>query len=383
MINYSQKRLTLRLISCFFFMSLFFLQGCGKEEIAEKKVVRPIKAMKVTDVVQFRQRQFPGTAKATQEIDLSFRVSGPLITLPVDIGDDVNIGDVIARIDPRDYEVRLRSAQGELNEAFAVVKRAEADYKRIKSIFETDPGAVSQVAVDNALQVRDSGRAKVDALTASVTTAKDQLSYSYLKAPFDGIVVNKYVENFQDVRAKQAVVRIIDDSHIEMIISIPESLISLVPQARNIEVIFDPFPDRKIPAEIKEIGKEASKTTRTYPVTLIMEQPDDINILPGMAGKATGEAPEDEESWKLREGSLGKPVPVSAIFSPDDIDKTYVWIIDENSKQVTKHEVTTGKLTDYGILVTDGLDTGDWIAIAGVHNLREGMEVRILEEKAK
>ncbi len=378
MINYSQKRLTLKLIGCFFFIFLFFLQGCGKEEVAEKKVIRPIKAMMITDAVQFRQRKFPGTAKATQEIDLSFRVSGPLITLPVNIGDEVSIGDVVARIDPRDYEVRLRSAQGELNEAMAIVKRAEADYKRIKSIFETDPGAVSQVAVDNVLQVRDSGRAKVDALRASVATTKDQLSYTHLKAPFDGIVVNKYVENFQDVRAKQAVVRIIDDSHIEMIISIPESLISLVPQVRNLEVIFDAFPDRKIPAEIKEIGKEASKTTRTYPVTLIMQQPDDINILPGMAGKATGEASED--------GGLlpeGKSVPINAIFSPDDIDKTYVWIIDEDSKQVSKQEVTTGRLSNTGIMITDGLDTGVWIAIAGVHYLREGMEVRILEEKAE
>ena len=378
MINYSQKRLTLKLIGCFFFIFLLFLQGCEKEQVAEKKVIRPIKAMMVTDAVQFRQRKFPGTAKATQEIDLSFRVSGPLITLPVNIGDEVSIGDVVARIDPRDYEVRLRSSRGELNESMAIVKRAEADYKRIKSIFATDPGAVSQVAVDNALQVRDSGRAKVDALRASVATTKDQLSYTHIKATFDGIVVNKYVENFQDVRAKQAVVRIIDDSHIEMIISIPENLIAIAGAAINIEVVFDPFPDRKIPAEIKEIGKEASRTTRTYPVTLIMEQPDDITILPGMAGKATGEAPEDTSL--LPEG---RPVPVSAIFSPDDIDKTYVWIIDEDSKQVSKQEVTTGRLSNTGIMITDGLETGVWIAIAGVHYLREGMEVRILEEKAE
>jgi len=379
MINYSQKRSTLKLISCFFFIFLFFLQGCGKKEVEEKIVIRPVMAMQITDEVKFRQRQFPGTAKATQEIDLAFRVSGPLITLPVDIGDVVNEGDVIARIDPRDYEVELRSAQGELNESIAVMKRADADYKRVKSVFEQDPGAISQISVDNALQTRDSSRAKVDALTASVATRKDRLSYTHLKAPFDGIVVNKYVENFQDVRPKQAVIRIVDDSNIEMIISIPETLISLVPQARNIEVTFDAFPDRKIPAEIKEIGAEASKTTRTYPVTLIMEQPDDIKILPGMAGKATGEGAEQGEGSEYR----GKPVPVNAILSPDDIKKTYVWIIDEKTKLVTKREVTTGTLTDYGIMVTAGLDIGDWIAIAGVHNLREGMEVRILEEKAK
>jgi RND family efflux transporter MFP subunit len=378
MINCSQKRLTLKLFSCFLFFFLFFLQGCGKEEVAEKKIIRPVMAMQVTEEVHFRQRQFPGTAKATQEIDLSFRVSGPLITLPVDIGDEVSAGDVVARIDPRDYEVELRSAQGELNEAIAIMKRAEADYKRVKTIFETDPGAISQISVDNALQTRDSARARVYALTASVATKKDRLNYTHLKAPFDGIVVNKYVENFQDVRSKQAVVRIVDKSQIEMIISIPENLIALASQARNIEVVFDPFPDRKIPAEIKEIGKEASRTTRTYPVTLIMEQPDDITILPGMAGKATGEGPEDTSL--LPEG---RPVPVSAIFSPDDIDKTYVWIIDEKSKLVTKQEVTTGRLSNTGIMVTDGLETGVWIATAGVHDLREGMEVRILEDKAE
>jgi len=378
MINYSQKRVPLTLISCFLFIFLFLLQGCGKEEVAEKKVIRPVMAMKVTEVLQFRQRQFPGTAKATQEIDLSFRVSGPLITLPVDIGDEVSMGDVVARIDPRDYEVELRSAQGELNESIAIMKRADADYKRVKKIYETDPGAISQISVDNALQSRDSARAKVDALTASVATKKDRLKYTHLKAPFDGVVVNKYVENFQDVRPKQAVVRIVDKSQIEMIISIPENLIMLASTAENIEVIFDSFPDRKIPAEIKEVGKEASKTTRTYPVTLIMEQPEDITILPGMAGKATGNAPEDQSM--LPKGRL---VPVDAIFSPDDIDKTYVWIIDEKSKQVTKQEVTTGRLSNTGILVTDGLETGVWIATAGVHNLREGMEVRILEEKAE
>ena len=379
MINYCQNRLTLKLISCFFFIFLIFLQGCEKEQVAEKKVVRPIKAMMVTDAVQFRQRQFPGTAKATQEINLSFRVSGPLITLPVNIGDEVSIGDVVARIDPRDYEVRLRSSRGELNESMAIMKRATADYQRVKNIFEIDPGAISQISVDNALQARDSARAKVDALRASVATAKDQLSYSYLKAPFDGIVVNKYVENFQDVRAKQAVVRIIDDSRIEMVISIPENLIALVPGVANIEVVFDAFPDRIIPAEIKEIGTEASKTTRTYPITLIMDQPDDIKILPGMAGKATGE-PTDADASKI---PRGKQVPLTAIFSPDDIEKTYVWIIDNQSKTVSKREVTMGKLTDTGIMVTNGLDNGELIAIAGVHYLREGMKVRILEEKAE
>ena len=365
---------------CFFVsLPLFLLISCSKEDVEQKKIVRPVRAMKVTDVVQFRQRQFPGIAKATQQINLSFRVSGPLITLPVGIGDEVNKDDVVARIDPRDYKVNVRNAQGQLDQAKAVLTRAESDYKRSKNIFDQDPGAISEAAVDQARQNRDSAKANIQSLSASVATAKDQLSYTNLKAPFDGIVVNKYVTNFESVQAKQPIVRIVDDSRIEMVISIPESLIALIPEVKNIEVIFDPFPDRKIPAEIKEIGTEASATTRTYPVTLIMDQPDDIKILSGMAGKATGEPASGDES-KI---PMGKQVPLTAILSPDDIDKTYVWIIDEQSKQVTKREVTTGKLTDTGIMVTDGLEAEEWIAIAGVHYLREGMEVRILEEKAE
>ena len=100
----------------------------------------------------------------------------------------------------------------------------------------------------------------------------------------------------------------------------------------------------------------------------------------GMAGKATGEPPANVDESKV---PIGKQVPVTSILSPDDIDKTYVWIIDGQSKQVTKREVTTGKLTNTGIMITDGLEAGEWIAIAGVHYLREGMEVRILQEKAE
>jgi RND family efflux transporter MFP subunit len=363
-----------------FIIPLFLsLQACEKEQLEEKKIVRPVRAMKVSDVVQFRQRQFPGTATATQEVDLSFRVSGPLITFPVNVGDEVKTGDVVVRIDPRDYEVSLNNVRGQLDKTMANLKRAQSEFDREMRILERDAGATSQTAVDRKRSQRDQARADIKSLQASVASAKDQLNYTYLKAPFDGVVVSTYVKNFEFVQAKEPIVRIVDNSRIEMVINIPESLISMAPQAKNIEVIFDPFPDRKIPAEIKEIGTEASRTTRTYPVTLIMDQPEDINILPGMAGKASGK-PDADDMSKL---AIGKQVPVAAILSPDDIEKTYVWIINEQSKTVAKREVIIGKLTDTGIMVTSGLEDGEWVATAGVNYLREGMEVRILEEKTE
>lgn len=374
--SYSRVKIIKR-IGYLLLLPLFLsLQACEKEQLEEKKIIRPVRAMKVSDVVQFRQRQFPGTATATQEVDLSFRVSGPLITFPINIGDEVKTGDVVARIDPRDFEVSLNNVRGQLDKTMANVKRAQSEFDREMRILEQDPGATSQTAVERKRSQRDQARADIKSLQASVASAKDQLNYTYLKVPFDGVVVSTYVKNFEFVQAKQSIVRIVDNSRIEMVINIPESLISLVPQAKNIEVIFDPFPDKKIPAEIKEIGTEASRTTRTYPVTLIMDQPEDVNILPGMAGKATGK-PDTSDMSKL---AIGKQVPVTAILSPDDIEKTYVWIINEQSKTVSKREVTIGKLTDTGIMVINGLEAGEWIATAGVNYLREGMEVRILEE---
>jgi RND family efflux transporter MFP subunit len=349
--------------------------GCSEEQLPEKELVRPVRAMKVADPTQMKGRTFPGQAKATQELELSFRVGGPLIARSVNVGDTVKSGDVVARIDPRDYEVDLRNAQGQLEQARAVEKRATSDYERLKRIYEQDPGATSEAAVDRARQNRDSARANVKSLGASVANAKDKLSYTYLKAPFDGIVVNTYKENFEDVRAKQPVVRIIDNSRIEMVVNIPESLISYVPGVKNITVTFDPYPDHFIPAQVKEISAEASESTRTYPVTLIMDQPDDFKILPGMAGKAVGEPPEGLIISTAE-------IPVSAVFSREESPKSYVWVIDEQAQKVTRREVKTGELTDHGIEIEEGLEPGEWIATAGVHYLVDGQKVIVQEDNS-
>jgi len=358
--------------------SVLLLSACDKVEPEKKEVIRPVRAMQVDDVTEFRQRQFPGIAKATQEVDLAFRVSGPLTEFPVNVGDLVSKGDIVARIDPRDFQVQVNNARGQLDREKAKLKRAEADYEREMKILSKDAGATSQAAVERKEALRDQARADINSVQATLTSAKDHLNYTYLRAPFDGIVVSTYVENFEDVQAKKPIVRIVDDSSIEMIINIPESLISFVSEATNIEVVFDSFPTVKVLAEIKEIGTEASKSTRTYPVTLLMTQPSEVKILPGMAGKATGESAAPDSQL-----AKGIQVPLTAIFSPDDIDKTYVWIIDKESKQVTKREVSTGSLKDSGIIVTQGLNAGEWIAIAGVHYLREGMDIKILEERAE
>ena len=368
-----RKARGLHLLALISTLALLAVFGCGTEETVEREAVRPVRAMKIGDVAEITRRSFPGRAKATQELDLSFRVAGRLITRQVNVGDKVRKGDIVARIDPRDFEVGLSNVKAQLEQAKALRERTEADYRRLQSIFKQDPGATSEAAIDEARANRDQAKANVDSLKASVTSAEDQLSYTYLRAPFDGRVVATYVENFEDVRAKQAIIRLLDDSQIEMVVSIPESLISLSPYVKRAYVVFDAFPQHELTAKVKEVGTEASATTRTYPVTLIMEQPDDIKILAGMAGKTVRADIDLPEERRI----AGFEIPIAATFVAEG--KTYVWVIDEQAKTVSKREVTTGELTDLGIKILTGVEAGEWIATAGVNYLREGQQVRLLD----
>ena len=362
-------------------LSFVAFAGC-KDEIPQKETIRPVRAMQVLDPSEFTGRWFPGQAKATQEVDLSFRVAGPLVTLPVNVGDEVRKGQDLARIDPRDYEVSLRDARGQLSKSRAEFERAEADYERVIRIRKQDPGAVSQALVDRNRQQMESTRAEIRSQQAVVDAANDQLGYTFLKAPFDGIITATYVENFEDVKAKQPIVRLIDHSQIEMIVGLPESLITFADSMRAkgklLLVRFDQFADREFQAQIKEIGKEASKTTRTYPITLIMDQPGDIKILPGMAGKARPEAMVEKKG-----AVIDIVVPETAVFSPEEGNQTYVWVIEESSKQVNQRAVKTGELLQTGISIKEGLKPGEWVATAGVHYLKEGQLVRILSQTSK
>ena len=345
------------------FISAFFFVACGAEQETAETPARPVKAVKVGDVARFSQRPFPGRAKATEEVDLAFEVNGIMTRRFVDKGDEVKKGQLLARLDPRDYKNELDAAKAERDQAKSYLERIR---RALRS------GAVSRQDLTDA-------QARFDITVANVSIKAKALEDARIVAPYDGIVAATYAENFQRVRAKEKIIRFLDISKIEMDLDIPESLISFVPHVKEVFVRFDAFPGREeVPARIKEIGTEASQTTRTYPVTIIMDQPEDITILPGMAGQARGEA-ELPENF----GETGIEVPVSATFSPDETGKTYIWVIDESTQTVKRREVKTGKLTDRGIIIQKGLRPGEWVATAGVNYLREGQRVRILGEESK
>jgi RND family efflux transporter MFP subunit len=207
-----------------------------------------------------------------------------------------------------------------------------------------------------------------------VQTATDRLGYTDLLAPFAGEVVETYVENFETVLPMRPIARLLDPSSIELIVSVPENLIGYGDYVISITVSFNALPGVSIPATIKEIGREATQATRTYPVTLVMAQPEGGEILPGMAGEATIEA-------RLPEGTgrTGITIPATAMFAGSDIEVTNVWVIDPATNMLSQRAVETGRLSSSGMLITGGLEAGEWIVVAGTHSLSDGQEVKIIE----
>jgi RND family efflux transporter MFP subunit len=328
------------------------LCACGGQEPALEPV-RPVRSILVGDASEYLGRWFPGYAKATREVNIAFEVGGQIIQLPVKAGDVVEQGQLLATLDPRDYENDLQSAKAQL---------LQAETLRARLVEPASVGAVSQQELTDAT-------ARRDVASASFSIKEKALADSRIVAPFAGVVTATYVENFQNVRPNEPVLRLLDNSRVELVINVPEGSIPYASQLADVHCRFDAFPDKDIPASVWDVSQEASETTRTYEVTLIMDQPADFEILPGMSGEATARRSDVVDS------GAGFLLPTSALRQGED-GLDYVWRIDEATSTAHRQEVTRGALTSLGIRVT-GLESGQRIATAGSHYLREGQRVRV------
>jgi RND family efflux transporter MFP subunit len=358
-------------------LTLLF-SSCGKREEVETKrsIIRPVKMMTVLSSGDFGKRQFPGQVRASRRVDLSFKVDGPLIELPVEEGKPIKKGQLVARIDPKDFESNLRSSEGRLVSADAALQLAKTEYDRVIRIQKEDPGAVSTFMVDRRRKGVDSAEADIQSLQAQVDAAKDQHSYTYLRAPFSGVIAKRYVDNYQKVRAKELIASLDDVSQLEILVDIPENLMAVI-KAGNAHPVatFTSVPGREFDLSVKEFETRADPTTQTFRVVLVMSAPEGIRILPGMtatvSGKGVGATRQEEEQYII---------PAIAVVG-GEAGSSKVWIVDREKMTVHGRKVTTGALTGTdSIEIIDGLESGDTIAITGVNLLREGMQVRDLSE---
>lgn len=338
------------------------LLGCGdKEPAATEPVARPIKIVTIGGS-EGGTREYPGTIEPVQHADMAFEVSGKIIELPVNEGQEVKKGEVLARLDPRDFQANLDAEVANRN-------AAKADYERMRDLYERD--AVSKQELDVA-------RRNYEVAASKVKTTKKAVEDSYLRAPFAGKIAKKLVNDFQNVRAKDPVLILQDESSLKVVINIPERDAVLANPDLSLEqknarvkprVVLTALPDKQYPAAIFEYSTAADPITRTFEVSLAFTNPPDINISPGMTARVIGSIP------KHARRSGGISLPATAVTA-DKQGKAFVWRVDPKTMKVSAVPVVTGELRGDEIDIRSGLQQGDLIAVSGVHQLREDMLVR-------
>ncbi len=361
---------TFAVLACAFAIGL---TGC-QDETAQTEVpeiVRPVRTLTVTNANDLHGRYFIGTARAAREVSLGFAVGGTLTGISVSVGDDVKKGQVVATLDPAPYQAEVDRLSADLESAVASYENARDQTARQRELFEK--GHVSQAALDRFSSGERSAKAAIASVQGALDKATLNLSYAQLAAPFDGVVVAKYVEDFEEIRAQTQVLRVLDSEHIEMVIDIPERYIGLTKHVRDVRVTFDAIGDVELPAEVTEVGTEASPTTRTFPVTLLMDQPESGQVLPGMTGRASGSVADEYLPFS------NMVVPPAAVFVPEGKTEPHVWIVDPQSSTVSARPIEVGSPRTQGMAIDGGLKVGEIIVTAGANSLREGQKVALSE----
>lgn len=422
--NDKQLKKTHKYYSYVFLLSLSILfSACdsdNKQKMSEVTVIRPVKTITVESVNDIVNKSYPALVLATQQVDLSFRVSGKLQKLPIKNGIDVKKGDVIAKLDERDFKANITRLKSQINQANAqmkamragarpediaslqaVVKAAQAEYNQAKTRFYRTQALVKKQVIarneldkdKSALEVakanlsaknqdlrkgKAGGRkedvsaqiAVVQGLRSQLKSLEDTLSDATLRAPFDGTISSRKVENFANIQANTPIATIQKLSEeVEVVFNIPATDIAVLSPIREqlqASVVLDSLPNKTFVAKESEFSTEADSSTQTYEGRAVLLDIGEEPILPGMTGTLNVIADT---------GIADKYVlPLSAIASHPS-GAAFVWVVDQANK-VSKRDVTLSEASGNEVSVLTGISLGDVIITAGLSAIQDGMVVK-------
>lgn len=332
--------------TCLLLAMAIMLYGCGKDlPPVPEPDSRPAKLFSVTVGNSAFVRTFPATSEAGDRAVLAFRVPGQLQMIDVVAGQAVEKGDVLASLNPDEYELLAQQAQAQF-------RLADVQYQRYRKLRQNK--VVSEQDFDQAKANRNSARATLD-------QAKANLRYTQLIAPYHGTISLIPGENYEYIAAKQGVMNIQTNQLIKVFFQLPDHLLNRFSSGADPEanMIFDAFPDSQYPLTFQEIDTEADPKTGSYKVTMVMERPANVGILPGMSGAVQ----------VVAASSTATRIPTSALFQENG--NTCVWRVKADGIV----EKVSVELNDRQQVVS-GLEDGDQIVISGVSGIQAGIKVR-------
>lgn len=350
---YHQKPL-LKHIKLSTLIASLLLAGCGNEAEVEQTKAPVIKPA-LTETVTFQQTDslsFNGVVQAGERADLAFRIGGRITDISVDEGEHVKKGQVLAKLDSRDAKNALESAKLELKNIQAEYKRAKAIFDKTQAISASDLEAIST---------------RFNLAKNRVEDAKRQLGYTEIKAPFDGIIGRKFVDNHVQIAANSPILTLHDLDNLEVLVNIPHKV--MLSGLNNTEAYAEiaAIPNKRFPLSLRTYATQPDPVSQTYPVVLGFDDIKGFRVLPGMSVKvfpANGDI----------ESSLQISIPLTALV-PDNQGNQFVWVVDSEN-MIHKRPVEIGSVYKNRVAIKNNLEQGETVVIAGVSAIREGMKVR-------
>ena len=363
---------------------LLLYTGCGSEAAtADLTQLRPIRYAEVGFSGAPESHTFSGIAQADRIAPLSFRVPGTINRLPIQIGQRIRKGGLIAIIDPIDYSIQfdqskaqLKSTQTQVKSAQSQLVASKSNYERMERLYENNSVPLSEfeqakTSYEGAQSQYEAALAQVATAEKQAQSARNQVNYTRLVAPFSGVITAVNVEENEQVNAGTPIAMLSSESQPEVSLGLPDQFISQVKSGEQVDIHFAVLPDQTFKGTISEVGFSASATS-TYPVVVKLNQNNDA-FRPGMAADVT---------FYFEQETKGDPVLLTPVKSVGEgPEGHFAFVLGEEGKayQVKKRSIELGPLHPGGFEVISGLKEGDKVAIAGLSSLLDGMDVVLME----
>lgn len=349
-------------------VGLVGLVGCSEQKAETEAVIRPVKVVEVAQPDEGRRMQYSGAVRARTEIAMGFRVDGKVTQRLVDVGQRVKPGDVLARLDPVDYELSVRQAEAQLASAEKQVEISHLALNRAQVLQEKN--VTSQSTLEQSQLAHEQAVASRDAARSALEQAQNRVAYTVLTADVDGIVTATSAEAGQVLAAGTPVVTVARDGAKEVAIAVPESDIAEFRPGKLVRAGFWSNRDLSLEGKVREIAGSADSQSRTFAVRVSL--PDDPNIRLGMTATVTVRADDARPAYVL---------PLSALSRQSD--QPVVWLVDRQTQTVHPRAVTVAGFAGDGVRVTDGIAAGDLVVAAGTQFMREDMKVRLSDREVQ
>ena len=335
-------------------ISLLSLASCkGKDKVEEDR--QTVKIDTVISADEQAYLQYPGKVKAAQDISLAFRVSGTIRKIYVENGARVSQGQLLAELDPTDYQVQLDATEAEY-------KQIKADAKRVMSLYKDS--VTTSSANDKAVY-------GLKQIAAKYQHHKDQLGYTRLYAPFSGFVQKRLFEAHETIGAGMPVLSMISGGMPEVEINLPAAEYIRREQFDDYHCTFDVYPGKTYRLKLISITPKAN-ANQLYTVRLQLLADNQPVPSPGMNTMVTIRC--------NKENSDHLYVPSGAVLQMDG--KAQVFVYNPSDNRITAREVTLLRLTSNGrsLVSSERLKPGDLIVSSGVHHIKDGETVKPLAE---